>query len=129
MQSTILVIDDQWSMQELTRVILQAAGYRVILADDGIVGLALARTELPDAIIVDLRLPEMDGVEVWQELHRLHHTAEIPVIFITPEHREEQPLEGPFAGLSTFLQKPFPSGALVQQVANVLHAREMPLAG
>ena len=128
MQHTILVIDDQWSMQELVRLVLQKAGYRVILADDGITGLTLARTEHPDAIIMDLRLPEMDGVDMLRGLHVEQQTAEIPVILISAGQWSEHLREGLSAGAATFLQKPFPTGALVERVENVLHVKDMPIA-
>jgi len=128
MQHTILVIDDQWSMQEMVRLVLQQAGYRVILADDGITGLTLAHTEHPDAIILDLRMPEMDGVEVLRSLNLERRTAGIPVILISAGHFGERLHEGLCAGAATFLQKPFPSCDLIQRVEGVLQTKEMPIA-
>ena len=80
MPYTILVIDDQWSMQEYTRFVLQTAGHRVLLAGETVTGLSLARTEHPDAIIMDERLRSRDMLLA---LRQDSHTATIPVILIT----------------------------------------------
>ena len=64
MRHTILVIDDQWSMQELARIVLGAAGYRVLLASDAVTGLCLARTEHPDIAVVDDNIAQKDGTAI-----------------------------------------------------------------
>jgi CheY-like chemotaxis protein len=120
MRHTILVIDDQWSMQELARVVLQSAGYRVLLADDGVTGLSLARTEHPDVIVMDLRMPELNLEDFLHGLHRETQTASIPVVFIASDNLEERQLNIVKVGHSNCLRKPFPPPALVTMVERAL---------
>jgi CheY-like chemotaxis protein len=121
MRHTILVIDDQWSMQELARVVLQSAGYRVLLADDSASGLTLARTEHPDVIVMDLRMPEVDLTDFLQGLQRESATAAIPVIFIASDCIEDRLMHHlTTTGQATCLTKPFPPPALVTMVEGAL---------
>jgi len=122
MRHTILVIDDQWSMQELARVVLQSAGYRVLLAGDVVTGLALARTERPDAIVLDTRMPEMSANDFLKGLRQESSTADIPVIFIVNVCAGERPPDETMTGACCLL-KPFPPPALVTMVE---HALEQP---
>ena len=124
MRHTVLVIDDQWSMQELARIVLQSAGYRVLLAGDGATGLSLARTQHPDVLVLDWHMLGMHGPDVLRGLHQDPHTAVIPVILITTEACAMQlPL-----GVASCLQKPFHPQALLTVVDNVLRREEMPMA-
>lgn len=124
MRHTILVIDDQWSMQELARMILHSAGYRVLLAGDGVTGLTLARTEAPDVIVLDSRLPEMEGEDFLRELRQERRTAAIPVIFIA-----STPMIPPVgAGVLGCLTKPFPPPALVTLVERALNEPHIQIA-
>lgn len=120
MRHTILVIDDQWSMQELARIVLQSVGYRVLLADDSATGLSLARTECPDVIVMDLRMPEVDLTDFLHGLQRETTTAAIPVIFIASDCVEERLLKLTRSRRAACLQKPFPPPALVTMVERAL---------
>jgi len=123
MQHTILVIDDQWSMQELARVVLQSAGFRVLLAGDMMTGLTLARTEAPDVIILDTRMPEMSTPDFLKGLRQEHSTAGIPVIFIASACNGERLPDTDYTGASCLL-KPFLPPALVTMVEHALKQPE-----
>ncbi len=125
MRYTILVIDDQWSMQEYTRLVLQTAGYRVLLASDTVTGLCLARTEHPDAVIMDAR---MGGMSILQALHNDNHTAAIPVILITLYPQEEDLPSWCCAEASGTLQKPFQPPALLTMIEHMIRPSKMPIA-
>jgi len=125
MQSTILVIDDQWSMQEYARLVLQTAGYCVLLANDTITGLSLARTEHPDAILMDSRI---GAKMILQALRRDLKTASIPVILITLQPQDEELTAGVCASTSGFLQKPFQPPALLTAIEGMLNHAPMPIA-
>ncbi|MHB0940026.1 MAG: response regulator [Armatimonadota bacterium] len=126
MRHTILVIDDQWSMQELARVVLQSAGYRVLLAGDMVTGLMLARTEEPDVIILDTRMPEMSAVDFLKGLRQETGTAGIPVIFIANACTGDwQPTEEYHGACLT---KPFPPPALVTMVQRALEQPDKQVA-
>ena len=122
MRHTILVIDDQWSMQELARAVLQSAGYRVVLAGDDVTGLSLARAERPDLIIMDLRLPGTDGRAFLTELRRERATTAIPVVFIINGGlRERLPFKLK-SNNACCLRKPFPPPTLITTVERALGA-------
>lgn len=82
-QETILVIEDNFDNLELVRFVLNQAGYAVLLATDGRTGLALAREKLPDMVLLDLSIPEMDGWQVAAELKGNPATAGICVVALT----------------------------------------------
>ncbi len=128
MRHTVLVIDDQWSMQELARIVLQTAGFRVLLAGDGATGLSLARTEHPDAILLDLRMPGLDGLDVLRVLRQQAGTAEIPVLLITPDAGEEAQAAERRAGTAEILRKPFHPPELLRGVQNLLARPTLPVA-
>ena len=83
MRHKILVVDDEPDIVELVAFNLEAAGYRVITATNGMEALNRARAILPDLIVLDLMLPELDGLSVCEILSRLPSTAPIPVIILT----------------------------------------------
>jgi len=127
MRHTILVIDDQWSMQELARVVLQSAGFRVLLAGDVVTGLTLARTEEPDAIVLDTRMPEMSTADFLKGLRQESSTADIPVIFIAGACNGDR-LPGEDFLDASCLRKPFPPPALVTMVERALEQPSKQLA-
>ncbi len=83
MNKRILVVDDSHSIVKMLEVVLKKEGFTVFTAFNGKEGLALARSEKPDLIILDIIMPEMDGYEVCQALQKDRATASIPVIFLT----------------------------------------------
>jgi len=79
----ILVIDDDPDMVEMLTISLEAASYEVIAAYNGVQGLQQARVEKPDAIILDIMMPEKDGFKVCKELKSGEGTADIPILILT----------------------------------------------
>jgi CheY-like chemotaxis protein len=120
MYPTVLVIDDQWSMLALARLVLQRAGYRVLLAGDAPTGLYLARAEQPDLVLVDIHLPGIDGPALIRRLRAEPATCDLPVVFITAGARADQPAEGARAGAVACLAKPFAAPVLVGLLERVL---------
>lgn len=114
-------------MQELARVVLQSAGYRVLLAGDMMTGLTLARTEGPDVIILDTRMPEMSAADFLKGLRQETSTAGIPVIFIANACTGDGPSANEYDGTSC-LTKPFPPPALVTMVERVLEQPDKQVA-
>jgi two-component system alkaline phosphatase synthesis response regulator PhoP len=117
MSKTILVIDDEPQIAEICRDYLTAAGFRVLTAHDGPLGLALARKEKPDLIVLDLMLPGMDGLDVCRELRRDSAT---PIIMLTARVDESDKLVGLELGADDYLTKPFSPRELVARVRTVL---------
>jgi|SRR5579859_4877908 len=117
MSKSVLVIDDEPKIAELCRDYLLAAGYSVLTAADGPLGLALARRERPDLVVLDLMLPGMDGLDVCRELRR---DSSVPIIMLTARVDETDRLVGLELGADDYLSKPFSPRELVARVRTVL---------
>jgi DNA-binding response OmpR family regulator len=113
----ILVIDDEPQIADLCRDYLVAAGFEVLTAGDGPKGLALARRERPDLVVLDLMLPGMDGLDVCRELRR---ESSVPIIMLTARVEESDKLVGLELGADDYLTKPFSPRELVARVRTVL---------
>ena len=116
---TVLLIDDDESIRKVLRLRLERAGYRVLIAQQGEEGLALATTERPALILLDLQMPRMDGREVLRRLKANPDTKPIPVILLTGDKSEHLRSEGIAAGANAFVQKPV-SGARLSEVVDTL---------
>src|SRR5579875_455848 len=120
MAHTILVVDDDPDICEIVRVNLEGAGYDVVVAADGAAGLAAAREILPDLIILDVLLPELDGWQVLEELERDPTTAGRPVVMLTCKGDDQDVLRGLGLGAVEYLTKPFYPENLVASVRILL---------
>jgi two-component system alkaline phosphatase synthesis response regulator PhoP len=125
MSKTILVIDDAPKIVEICRDYLVAAGFDVITASDGPQGLAAARHDRPDLIVLDLMLPGMDGLDVCREMRRESST---PIIMLTARVEESDKLVGLELGADDYLTKPFSPRELVARVRTVLRRASGPAA-
>jgi DNA-binding NtrC family response regulator len=103
----ILLVDDQPANLAVLRQLLEAEGYKVVLAPNGEVALRNAGRILPDLVLLDVMMPQMDGFEVCRRLRQDPRTAEIPVIFITARDDKEDILAGFTAGGLDYITKPF----------------------
>jgi len=117
MPKTILVVDDEAQIVEICRDYLKAAGYEVLTARDGLVGLAMAQRERPDLVVLDLMLPGLDGLEVCRELRR---ESALPIIMLTARIEEPDKLVGLELGADDYITKPFSPRELVARVRTVL---------
>jgi two-component system alkaline phosphatase synthesis response regulator PhoP len=117
MSKTILVIDDEPKIVEICKDYLTAAGFAVITANDGAKGLAAARKERPDLIVLDGMMPQMDGLDVIRELRRESQT---PIIMLTARVEESDKLVGLELGADDYITKPFSPRELVARARTVL---------
>src|SRR5437667_1175145 len=120
MKERILVVDDEPEAVELVEFNLKQAGFNVFSAEDGATALRRARELLPSLIVLDLMLPEMDGLEVCRILRRDPATADIPVIMLTAKAAEVDRVVGLELGADDYLTKPFSPRELVLRVKKVL---------
>lgn len=116
MAQRVLIIDDEWTIQLALKTRLVAHGFAVELAKDGPSGLAAAKREPPDVILLDLRMPEMDGLEVTQHLKATPETAEIPVIMLTANVQDTVRQQALNAGACDFLTKPYDPNAVLDAI-------------
>jgi len=117
MPKKILVVDDEPKIVEICCDYLQAAGFETLTAGDGIKGLAAARKEHPDLVVLDLMLPGMDGLDVCRELRR---DGNIAIIMLTARVEETDKLIGLELGADDYIAKPFSPRELVARVRTVL---------
>jgi two-component system alkaline phosphatase synthesis response regulator PhoP len=121
MSKTVLVVDDETQIVEICRDYLTAAGFTVLTATDGTRGLAVARHERPDLIVLDLMLPGLDGLDVCRELRRdSSGLAAVPIIMLTARVEESDKLVGLELGADDYMTKPFSPRELVARVRTVL---------
>jgi CheY-like chemotaxis protein len=101
----ILVIDDDAKDRDLIKAVLEERGYEVVLAENGRTGLMLCHRQRIDAVVLDLRMPEIDGRSVLQQLRALHPS--LPVVVFSGERTEEVEEDVLNRGATAFIQKAF----------------------
>ncbi len=117
MTETILIIEDEPKVARVARDYLEKNGYRVLVANDGNSGLAMARREKPDLLVLDLMLPGMDGLDVCRALRR---ESDLPIIMLTARAEETDRLIGLEIGADDYISKPFSPRELVARVRALL---------
>jgi two-component system, OmpR family, alkaline phosphatase synthesis response regulator PhoP len=116
----ILVIDDEEHILELIKYNLENNNYKVIIATNGIEGLKLVKSELPQLVLLDLMLPGMDGYDVCKEIRKDGTVAHIPIIMITAKSEELDKILGLELGADDYITKPFSVRELLARVKAVL---------
>lgn len=121
MATKILVIEDDEAIRDVIRFTLENNGYKTVLTTgDGESGLQIARRELPSLILLDLMLPQLDGLSVCRELRRDDTTRNIPVIMLTAKSEESDIVLGLEMGANDYITKPFSNKVLVARVRTQL---------
>ncbi|MBN1562971.1 MAG: response regulator transcription factor [Anaerolineae bacterium] len=121
----ILVVDDETRMIGFIRMNLELEGYQVLEAHNGLEALEVIRTQLPDLVLLDVMMPELDGFET---LRMLREFSTIPVIMLTAKGEEDDKVYGLELGADDYVTKPFGSRELSSRVRAVLRRAEMPTA-
>ena len=119
-KATILVIDDEPIVRLTVEGLFFQKNIELVFAENGITGLDLAMKILPDAILLDLMMPDMNGYEVCRKIRANLELAEVPIIMITAADSREARLLGLEAGVDDFLTKPFDSLEIQIKVKNIL---------
>jgi two-component system chemotaxis response regulator CheY len=118
--TTILTVDDTASMRQMISFTLNAAGYDVIQAADGVEALAMLRDRAVDLVIADVNMPNMDGITLVKSLRALENHRFTPVLMLTTESQEDMRQQGRKAGATGWVVKPFNPEQLVNVVRRVL---------
>lgn len=124
----ILIIDDDVIVRKILAAILKTAGYNIEEAQGGESGLIFARERMPDLILLDIQMPEMDGYQVINNLKSLHKTAEIPVIFLSATSEAADKVRGLELGAADFVNKPFDRAELLARIKTHLKLRHQEMA-
>ncbi|HEX3077382.1 MAG TPA: response regulator, partial [Lachnospiraceae bacterium] len=117
MEPLILIVDDEKSIRSFLRVSLETQGYKCIDADNGANALMLAVSHNPDILILDLGLPDMDGVDVIKKLNKI---LPIPIIVISARGHDREKVEALDAGADDYLTKPFSVPELLARIRVIL---------
>ena len=125
-QHRILVVDDEEPIRTLITDLLEDKGYHVLTAADGEAALIAAITDHPDLILLDIRMPKMDGMQTCAKLRANPVTADIPVIFLTAFNSSEWLDQAIDVGANDFLGKPIHTVEMLVRVRAMLQTRNIP---
>jgi DNA-binding response OmpR family regulator len=121
-------IEDEEEMIDLVRLILGRRGYSVLGANGGREGINLVRKELPDLVLLDLMMPDMDGWDVYHQIKSEDTTRDIPVIVITAKAQDIDKILGlRIAKVEDYISKPFSPQELIDRVEQVLSSQHKPM--
>lgn len=120
MNNKILVVDDDVAINELIKVNLELAGYKVIQANDGIKGFALAKQEAPSLVILDVMMPDVDGFTVAKRIRQNEETNDTPILMLTALSQINDKVKGFNIGVDDYLVKPFELEELLVRVRALL---------
>ncbi len=128
MNRHILIIDDELDIQAVAQLALQAvAGWDVSTASSGSEGVSIARINAPDAILLDVMMPDMDGIMTLQALQAHADTQRIPVILMTAKTQLADRERFAKLGIAGFISKPFKAMQLADQISGTLHWEITPM--
>lgn len=118
----ILIVDDNGQNRKLARDVLQFAGFRTLEADGGVQGVTLAIEHVPDLVLMDIRMPDMNGTEALRRLRGDERTARIPIVALTSSTMKGDREQFLDAGFDGYLQKPISVREFPDQVRSHLRA-------
>lgn len=120
MKKKILVVEDEESLLRLESILLSSKGYNVVGVKDGKAALDAVATEQPDLIILDIMLPEIDGIEVCRRIKADPATAKIPVVMLTAKKSRQDVEAGTEAGADAYITKPFKTAMVIEVIEGLL---------
>ncbi|HKM37690.1 MAG TPA: twitching motility response regulator PilH [Thiopseudomonas sp.] len=121
----ILIVDDSPAEVEKLAAVLEKNGHQVLTADNGADGVALAKQEQPDAVLMDSVMPGLNGFQATRQLTRITATEHIPVIIITTKDQETDRVWGQRQGAKDYLIKPLDEATLINSLDAVLAADQL----
>ncbi|TKB60961.1 MAG: response regulator transcription factor [Nitrospira sp.] len=120
----ILIVEDEHDILQLVKLYLEKEGFRTVLAKTGMEGLRQVKQEKPDLIVLDLMLPEIDGIEVCTRLRSAPETARLPIIMLTAKAEESDTIIGLELGADDYVIKPFSPKTLVARIKSLFRRLE-----
>ena len=118
--SHILIVDDEWMNRELLQAYLTMGGHTVTGANSGESALTLLAENLPDLIMLDIRMPGMSGFELCMQIKNNERTRSIPVLMVSALESDEDQMQARQMGADGFIAKPFNSTAILAQIDELL---------
>lgn len=121
MTRKILVVDDEYNMVHLLRTIFETTGYTVLSATSGKEALISLKNQIPDLILLDIMMPDMDGWELYREIKKRTEWRDIPIVIITAKKDEiEKKMGTDLLKVDGYITKPFVRKVLVNKINNLL---------
>ncbi len=124
----ILIVDDSPSQLLGIQRIVEKLGHQSITAEDGAAGVEVAKRELPDMVLMDVVMPNLNGFQATRTLSREATTKHIPVILVTTKDQDTDRMWGLRQGAKAYLTKPFSEDELAEVIERIFHSRELPPA-
>ena len=125
MPETILLIEDEEDVSDLIRYHLKKAKFRIVSARDGAEGVKVAFEERPDAVVLDIMMPRLNGFEVARKLKGDPRTEQIPILFLSAKGEAESRIKGLELGADDYLSKPFSPRELVLRIESLLRRNRL----
>ena len=122
----ILIVDDSPSQLLGIQRIVEKLGHESITAEDGAAGVEVAKRELPDMVLMDVVMPNLNGFQATRTLSREATTKHIPVILVTTKDQDTDRMWGLRQGAKAYLTKPFSEDELAEFIERIFNARELP---
>lgn len=122
----ILIVDDSPSQQLGIRRIVEKLGHEILTAEDGQMGVEVAKAELPDLVLMDVVMPNLNGFQATRTLAREATTKHIPVILVTTKDQDTDRMWGMRQGAKAYITKPFTESELSEVLERVFNSKESP---
>ena len=122
----ILIVDDSPSQLLGIQRIVEKLGHESLTAEDGAAGVEVAKRELPDMVLMDVVMPNLNGFQATRTLSRDTNTRHIPVILVTTKDQDTDRMWGLRQGAKAYLTKPFSEDELAEVIERIFNARELP---
>ena len=119
----ILVVEDDFDISNMLRIYFQSQGYEVAVAPRGGDALEMCRQQLPNIVVLDIMLPDIDGYEVCRQLRSNLRTSHIPIIFLTQKDERSDKIQGLELGADDYITKPFGISRVILTVRNLIEKR------
>ncbi len=120
MSWSVLIVDDEPMTRNLLRMILSYAGYTVSEAEDGYDALDKIAQQMPDLVLLDLMMPQLDGIDVCKRVRQNETTAHLPIIMLTADTRSDSRDASMLAGADRFLMKPISRKDLLAEIQDLM---------
>lgn len=120
MPRSVLIVDDEPRITAALMTRLEAAGYQVYHAINGLAGVEAAALYEPNAILLDIRMPDIDGYETCSRIRRLPRLARVPIIFLSANVQDEAILKADAAGGDRFISKPYESSCILSAIEELI---------
>ncbi len=117
---TILFVDDSASIRALVKMILEEAGYNVLMSEDGQDAMKFFDSRTIDLVITDLHMPRMNGIELIKEVRKIKNYRFVPILFLTTETKSELKQEAKAAGATGWITKPFDKNKFLLIIKKVI---------